>query len=86
MILAKFWRLPPLEGLLRLLDAKWSNLVQLGRSSGEWVMRLRMLERAVQHAGLADLGMCLMMGVFTEGWLKVVTVRGLQEEKCQKVE
>lgn len=75
MTLVKLCRFPPLVGLMRLMTAKLNNLDQQSKSSIEWVILVRRLDRTELHAGLADLGMCLMIGKFDAGWLKCFGAR-----------
>ena len=70
-MLARLCLLPPLAGFRRVFRPKPNRFVQCDKSSGERVILLSSPENAVQLVGLADLGMCLMIGPFTEGWMKV---------------
>lgn len=82
MIFAKLWRFPPLVGFARVFNPKFSRLDQCVRSSIDRAILLRSPDNAVQHAGLADFGICFMIGTFTEGWQKTVLleVKGDDEE------
>ena len=59
--------LRPLAGLENVFSPKLSRFDQPLRSSGDCLTRSSRLDNAVQQAGLADLGMCLMIGTFVEG-------------------
>ena len=67
MIDVRLCLFPPLEGLKSVLEPKLKRLDQAVRSSADRVTFSNKLERAEQQAGLADLGMCLMIGWLTDG-------------------
>ena len=70
IIEAKLCFFPPLPGFEKILTPKLKRFVQALRLSGDWVIRISKQESAEQHAEREDLGMCLMIGTSTEGWLK----------------
>jgi hypothetical protein len=67
MIEARLCRFPPLVGLVKVFIANIKRFDHALRSSGVCVTLCKRVDRAVQQAGLADLGMCLMIGTFTDG-------------------
>src|SRR5208282_3212067 len=60
MIEVRLCRLPVLAGLCRILDAKRNRSFHVVSSVGLLVTLLRRVDSKVAHAGLADLGICLM--------------------------
>jgi len=74
MILARLCLLPPLEGFRRVLGPKLRRLVQCVESSGEREILFRSPQSDAQQAGLADLGISLITGLLTEGWLNDMPV------------
>jgi hypothetical protein len=67
MIEVRLTRLPPLLGLRRMLRPNSNKLDQELKSSGVRMMSEMMLVKDEQQAGLADLGMCLIMGMSMQG-------------------
>lgn len=62
MIEVRLCLFPPLVGFLRVSRPKLISFDHAEMSSCEREIWLRMLESDVLHDGLADLGMCFMIG------------------------
>ena len=60
--LVRFCRLPSRGGIVRILLPDSRRFFQASRSPGDVVIRRRIVEKCVQHAGLAERGMCLSNG------------------------